>query len=373
LYFIFFEILKKNFYKIFTFSNSAVKFKKIEYYIRKVDIVIIYTMHKLLSFESLKKIFESGKIIYLRPLDMEFASGGCHVNLINDDENECKKFTNGCNKCPQLNKFNFFNLTKKIFYKKKTLIEKYKPRVFVENTYSQKIYNKSNIFINHKVDRIFLGTNLNRQKTFKKDYARKLLNFKKEEKIMLFGTYNLDAKHKGGNLLPLILNNLSKIIKTQTKNDNKNIRLITFGKKRSFNVETKKIKWTHLGLINSDKKLNLLYRSADVLLSPATFCNGPHIVSEAIANNLPVVAFDVGIAQDNIVNKKNGYLVARYDVKLFAESIYKVLFYKKNIDIDKINKNIKKIFNSNYEAEKIIKFSKIDIKRFKNENKNILR
>ena len=370
--FIIFDLLKKNLKKIFTFGNSTIKFKDLENYIKEADIIIIYTMHKLLSFKTITKIFECGKIVYLRPLDMEFASGGCHVNLINNDENVCNKFIKGCDKCPQLNTLNLFNLSKRIFNKKKFLIEKYKPKVFVENTYTQKIYNKSSIFSKHKVKKIFLGTNQNRQKNFTQKYSRQILNFSIKEKILLFGTYNLDAKHKGGNLLPSILKNLNKIIETSNVNTNNNIRLVTFGRKNSFNIDEKKIKWTHIDLVKTDKKLNLLYRSADVLLSPATYCNGPHIVSEALANNLPVIAFNVGVAQDNVINKKNGYLVSCFETKLFAESIYKVLFLKKIIDKEVVNKKLKKVFNSFYEAETIIKHSKRDIKIASYENKNIL-
>jgi len=360
-YFLLYELTKKNFFKLFTFANSTIRFEEIENYIKEADVVIIYSMHKLLSFKTITKIFESGKIVYLRPLDMEFASGGCHVNLIKNDEKECNKFRKECDRCPQLNSLNLFNFSKKIFYKKKYLIEKYKPRVFVENTYTQKIYNQSNIFINHKVDKIFLGTDSKRQKLFTKKYARKILQFNQKEKIMLFGTFNLDAKHKGGNILPSILKNLNNIIKIKKKNNKQNIRLVTFGRKNSFNINLKEIKWTHLGLVFSDKKLNLLYRSADVLLSPATACNGPHIVSEAIANDLPVIAFNVGVAQDNVINKKNGYLVSCFNRRVFAESIYKVLFFKKFVDKNKINKKLKKIFNSFYEAETFIKHSKRDI------------
>ena len=233
LNFIIFDLLKKNLKKLFTFGNSVIKFEELENYIKEADIIIIYTMHKFLSFKTITKIFECGKIVYLRPLDMEFASGGCHVNLINNDENVCNKFIKGCDKCPQLNALNFFNL---------------KPKVFVENTYTQKIYNKSSIFSKHKVKKIFLGTNQNRQKTFTKKHARQILNFSLKEKILLFGTYNLDAKHKGGNLLPSILKNLNKIIETSNVNTNNNIRLVTFGRKNSFNIDEKKIKWTHFTL-----------------------------------------------------------------------------------------------------------------------------
>ena len=55
----------------------------------------------------LEKIYQTKKIIYLRPLDMEMATGGCHENLLIDGK-ECKRFQSNCNNCPQLNSLNIF-------------------------------------------------------------------------------------------------------------------------------------------------------------------------------------------------------------------------------------------------------------------------
>ena len=68
----------------------------------------------------LSKIFDTNKVVYLRPLDMEFAVGDCHVNFLDNGE-ECNKFQSGCNKCPQLNSLNIFNISNKIFEKKEKL------------------------------------------------------------------------------------------------------------------------------------------------------------------------------------------------------------------------------------------------------------
>ena len=62
------------------------------------------------------------------------------------------------------------------------------------------------------------------------------------------------------------------------------------------------------------------------MLSPSIGCNGPHIVVEAICNNLPVVCFDQGVAIDAIINDINGFKVKCFDKKLFANKIYDSLF-----------------------------------------------
>jgi hypothetical protein len=130
LYYFFLEFFKKDFKKMFSFGNSTINFKQIEDHLNKADVVIIYTLHKVLSFEMLEKIFSCKKIVYLRPLDMELATGGCHVNVLQNGD-ECKKFELNCNNCPQLNFLNLFDLSNIIFNKKKKIIEKFKPKIFL--------------------------------------------------------------------------------------------------------------------------------------------------------------------------------------------------------------------------------------------------
>ena len=119
-------------------------------------------------------------------------------------------------------------------------------------------------------------------------------------------------------------------------------------------------------MISSNKKLNLLYRAADVLVCPSLNCFGPHIVTEALLNDLPVVAFDSGVAQDSIVNGVNGYLVPCYDKYIFAQSIKEALYIKKNKGNNNKVNEIKKFCSSSYEANTIIRIGEEDLRR-KNE------
>ena len=158
---------------------------------------------------------------------------------------------------------------------------------------------------------------------------------------------NLDAKHKGGEIIQDILEILSNKIDITEK-----VKLVTFGRKNSFNIGIKNIDWIHLGVINEDKKLNLLYRAADLMLSPSTGCNGPHMVIEAISNNLPVIAFDQGVAIDAIINNINGFKINCFDKDLFAKRYTTHYLMISLILIIKENKKIKETFTSNYEAKR---------------------
>ena len=108
----------------------------------------------------------------------------------------------------------------------------------------------------------------------------------------------------------------------------------------------------------ADKKLNLIYRSSDVLVCPSLFDFGPHIVTEALLNDLPVVAFNQGIAHDTVLQGKNGYLVNSFDIKKFSDSIYKILFEKKRKFKIPSVKKIKKFAVLNMKLTKLLKYLK---------------
>ena len=351
IFLFFLNFAKKNYSELFGFGYSTVKFEELKKHLDKADIVIIFTLYKIISNITLEKILKTKKIVYFRPLDIELASGGCHFNQ------DCSKFKTNCKRCPKLYYNNLIDAPFKNQMEKKRIFEKYKPTVFTQNNYVKKLFKNSTIFKNINLIPIFLGANKDRNKFYSKSYARKKLNIDPNEKIILFGTFNLNSKVKGGHLLIKSL----KIFEKKLKGKFPKIRLITIGNKNGFSFESKKIKWTHLGLISSDKKLNLIYRSCDVLVCPSLYCFGPHIVTEALLNDLPVVAFDLGVAQDTIIQGKNGFLVKSFNLKKYAESIYKVLLQRKNTTKNKSILKMKKICSSDFEASKIVKISQEDL------------
>lgn len=355
-FFYFLEFFKKRFSDLFSFGNSTINFNSLKQYIDEADIVIIYTLHKFLSVKMLSKISKR-KIVYLRPLDMELATGGCHVNFLYENSKECKKYLQGCHSCPKLNNLNFLDISHKIFENKKKFFNKYKPTILLENKYTKSYYDESPITQNANNEVVHLAVRDSRKNVVKKNIARQLFEFDNNDKILLFGTYNLDAPHKGGRILGEILKLFAdfcnKVNKSYLKDNT--IRLVTFGRKQSFNLKIENITWTHLKEITGDKKLNYLYRSADVFLSPSTGCNAPSTVRESVVNDLPVIAFDNGEASETIIDNVNGFLIEKFDKQKFAEAIFKTLFEKKFEDRKNWNKFLQKRYSSENEAEMVVK------------------
>ena len=364
IFYYFFEFLKKRYSDLFSFGNSTINFSLLNKYLDDADIVIIYTLHKFISLKMLNEI-KKKKIVFLRPLDMELATGGCHVNFLYENGEECKKYLRGCNDCPKLNYLNIFNISNKIFENKKRFINQFKPKILLENKYTKSYYDKSPITQNTTNEVVHLAVRDSRKKIVEKNVARKLFEFNSNEKILLFGTYNLDAPHKGGRILGEILSlfadSCNRLNKSYLKNNT--IRLVTFGRKQNFNIKVKNIIWTHLKEISGDKKLNYLYRSADVFLSPSTGCNAPSTIRESVVNDLPVIAFDNGEASETIIDNVNGYLIEKFDKQKFAEAIFKTLFEKKFEDKQNWAEFLKKRYDVKNEAELIVEKAKKDFSK----------
>ena len=123
------------------------------------------------------------------------------------------------------------------------------------------------------------------------------------------------------------------------------------------------IEWIHLKEIFENQKLNLLYRSADVFVSPSTGCNGPATIREALVNDLPVVAFDQGEAQESVIDGVNGYLVPCFDKEVFSNSIFKALFLDELIDKENKQEMLKSRYDPSSEAKIIIKKASEDLKK----------
>ena len=144
-----------------------------------------------------------------------------------------------------------------------------------------------------------------------------------------------------------------------SKKINSKINLLTIGNSENFKISLNYIKHLNVGTTSSDKKLNLYFRAADVLVSPSIYDFGPHVVNEAISNDLPVIAFKVGTAIDVIKNGVNGFLINCFDREKLAIAIKKIILDQKKLINNNLRKKIKYERSATVEAKSFIQISKI--------------
>ena len=165
-------------------------------------------------------------------------------------------------------------------------------------------------------------------------------------------------KRKGGDYLLKALDKIFEKINKKNINIKSNeINLVTIGRINEFNFINLPFNNIHLGLINDDRILALIYNAVDVIAVPSIDDPGPIIINEAYLCEKPVVAFDVGVASDILQSNHAGYVIKNYDVNKFSNALYKYLFEFNSIDQDR-SINLKEQLSITHQAKGYISLFK---------------
>jgi len=110
----------------------------------------------------------------------------------------------------------------------------------------------------------------------------------------------------------------------------------------------------HVLFIGEKKKEALLleYASADILLFPSIYEPFGMVLLEAMSFSLPVVSFNLGAAGEIIEDGKSGFLIAPFDIQVFAEKV-ELLLNNGNLRIELGNNAYERLKNY-YTMDKII-------------------
>lgn len=309
---------------LFNFNIQVETYANLKKHFVGADVAILYGVQNMMSPEHISQIYkEFAMPIIFRHPDMEAMTGGCHFNF------GCDKFTTTCGDCPQLGKASQSDISRVTLAKKKKCYSAIPAHVVSGNNFSLNLLRKSAVFHEHQSSVIFSGVEPERYAETDKLEARRCLQLPMDEKIILFGCFNLNDKRKGAHILKNAFKN--HFIPLQNSDLNRNqVRLVTFGSMKNFSFKDLGFQWTHLGYVGSSEQMNLLYRASDVLVSPSIDDLGPMIVEEAFMNRLPIVSFDLGVAVDLVINGMNGYRVSCFDTEKLGNAIYSSLFLNVN-------------------------------------------
>ena len=148
--------------------------------------------------------------------------------------------------------------------------------------------------------------------------SRQLMNLPADIPLMLFGAMGGAADpRKGFDLLRQALSIL--------RNEMKGMELVVFGQGSPRYPPDLGFPTHYMGPISSNLSLQLLYRSADVLVIPSIQDNLPNTGLEALACGLPIVAFNICGLPDIVKHKETGYLSRAFEVEDLARGIQWVM------------------------------------------------
>ena len=318
--------------------------------IGKDDVVVLYSTQEMIKSSCLYAISKISSFpVIIRPLDMEPFTGGCHFNY------GCTKYKKSCGNCGQLTVPWRYDISYRGLQLKKKVYSDLNCKVITSNKYVKTIAEESAIFNHKSIDVIYMGIEEARYRSVDQRYAREKLNIPLLDKVIIFGCFNFDDPRKGAQILKQSL--IKMMLNTDFYKIKDLLHIVTFGRYRNFTFSDLDIRWSHLGTIESSEKMNNIYRSGDILASPSIDDLGPTIVQEAFLNDLPVVAFDLGVACDLIKDSVNGYLIQPFSVNKFSDALMNVLLNKLKISIS-ANERIKKLKQKctvNYEADEYMR------------------
>lgn len=311
------EKINSDYYFEYNMSETFYSTKKI---LRRAgfrpEIIFVLFTPAFISFRNLHEIsILSSAHIFLYLMDMAPFTGGCHYAW------DCTGYHNKCGNCPALYS-NLENDQSRINWEFKNK--------FIQNTDLSVIYGSKwhyeqllncSLFSLKKKLKIPLRINTEIFKPGERDLAREYFNLPKEMKIILFAAVKIADKRKG--FIELI--EALKCLKHNISNSEiNNIHIIIAGQDAP--ELTSQLPFPHkvLGYLNHNQ-LASAFQATDIFVSPVIEDSGPMTVIQSLLCGIPVVSFDIGVAQDLVINGQTGYKAVLMDSEGFANGIQSIL------------------------------------------------
>ncbi len=223
---------------------------------------------------------------------------------------DCSKWKSGCGKCPDLNFYpkikkdttDFLLQTKKKIYDFSDFTVVC-PSYWLAERAKQSVLKDKNIRViyNGIDEKVFTPT--------AKPYARKMLNLPPDKKILLFNASgSIKNPQKGGKY---ILETYKRL------KNNKDYLFINLGADKP----GKKKNRIDVSYINDDSKLALYYSAADLFIYPTQAEVFGLVIAEAMACEVPVIAFKNSAVPELIDNMQTGYLAENKNIDDFINGI----------------------------------------------------
>lgn len=292
--------------------------------IRKIkpDLIIVYYVADFLSEKQLYRIQQITKvpvIYYL--MDMGMLTGACHYAW------DCTGYKSGCIDCPMTDSSIIKKIISSKWKSRKDYYDKIKPIIVsgsAQLSQQVEISGLTNLLDSKK---IFMGVNPEIHSPVNRVAARRDFGFLDGDIVLYFGAQNIDDKRKGFSYLVEALGLLVSIL---SPGEIAKIRLFTIGQGNPIKQCNFPFRHVHLPFISDQSKFSRTYSAADVFICPSVEDSGPMMVNESMMSGTPVIAFDVGVAKDLVINGETGFSVPTANSKELANALS--TFVKMNWD-----------------------------------------
>jgi glycosyltransferase involved in cell wall biosynthesis len=249
--------------------------------------------------------------------DMNPITGGCHYDL------GCGRYREQCGSCPQLGSKDGRDLSHKVWCRKKRAYDSLagNPLILVSpSRWLAGEVKRSSLARGLRTVVIPYGLDLDAFAPRNQAEARSVLGIPAEARVVLFLADSLDNERKGFRYLVEALEGLS---------DSTRLMLLSLGRTtRPLRVG---VPCTHLGFVDNDRLLSLIYSAADIFVIPSLQDNLANTVLEALACGTPVIGFDVGGMSEMVRAGQSGTLVPAGNVMALRACIATLLANPKQL------------------------------------------
>lgn len=276
------------------------------------DVINLHWVAGLLDYASFFPQVTQSKPVVWTLHDMNAFTGGCHY------DNGCGRFTKFCGACPQLGSRTEQDLSRAVWIRKQRALAAGKPgriRIVTPSRWLADEARRSTLLSGVPIDVIPYGLDLEIFAPRDRVFSRDLLGIPQDARVIFFLADVIDNRRKGFSLL---LEALPHCVKHIDK-----LLLVSLGQ------SPPKIDggapWLHLGSINDDRLLSVVYSAADLFVLPSLQDNLANTVLEAMACGVPVVSFNAGGTPDMVRPGITGQLVQAFDVPALAAMIVQLM------------------------------------------------
>lgn len=280
-------------------DDRSINGKDIIHHLPNFDIINLHWIAGLVDYREFFNSIPTNIPIVWRLSDMNPFTGGCHYS------EGCDKYNQACGKCPQLGSRDENDLTRQIWNRKASVFRKVNPKrlhIIAQSKWMAAEISASVMLGKFDCTIIPNGIDTKLFSPKNKMMVRESLGLPKDKKIVFFLAEDLDINYKGAKYL------LKAFTHLKNKRD---YILLTAGRGKP--KISKDISFYHVGDVNNDLFLSLLYNSSDIFVIPSLHDNLPNTVLESMACGTPVVGFNTGGIPDMISDGINGRLVETKD------------------------------------------------------------
>jgi glycosyltransferase involved in cell wall biosynthesis len=274
----------------------------------EADVIQLYNTHGgYFSHTALVHLSQQRPVVW-RLSDMWPLTGHCAYAY------ECERWKTGCGACPQLAgpPSRLARDTTKLLWRiKKGIYKRSSLTIVSPSAWLADLTKESPLLGHFPVHVIPNGLDTSVFRPIPRTLARQVLGLDPNMPVILFSAYAVSDQRKGGSLL---IAALERLLQTELAE----VTLVTMGIGAEDLNLPRGFPQKHLGLIQDDRLMAVVYSAADIFVFPTLAENLPNAVLESMACGVPTVAFRVGGIPEAVRHMETGYLTTYKDVEDLA-------------------------------------------------------